>query len=350
MEGHCILSATVPGGYGESDIWITKLKTNGEWMNPKNAGESINTKAAERGPFIHPDGVTLYFSSKGHTGMGEGDLFYSTFKNGKWTKPVNLGYPVNTSDDEITIIVDTDGRYAYYSSTREEGYGLQDIYQFELPAEARPEMVSYMKGNVFDSITRKPLAATINLLEPSTGDTIISSLSNPVDGKFLLVIPAGHNYALNVEREGYLFYSAHIELKAKENYINPYEKDIPLKRITEGESMVLRNIFFKTDSFNLLPESTAELDQLVRLMKKNKGMSVEISGHTDNEGAVQYNLQLSERRARSVYDYLIKSNVDVRQLRYKGYGQSKPVATNDTPEGRSLNRRTEMVIIGVKNQ
>lgn len=338
-----------PGGLGESDIWITRLKSNGEWMNPWNAGESVNTKAAERGPFIHPDGVTLYFSSKGHMGMGEGDLFYSTYSNGKWKQPVNLGYPVNTSDDEITMIVDTEGRYAYYSSTREEGYGLQDIYQFELPAEAKPEMVSYMKGNVFDSITLKPLGATINLLEPSSGDTIISSLSNTVDGKFLLVIPAGHNYTLNVEREGYLFYSAHIELKENENYINPYEKDIPLKKITEGESMVLRNIFFKTDSFNLLPESTAELDQLVRLLKKNKGMAVEISGHTDNEGSVQYNLQLSERRARSVYDYLVKSGVDVRRLRFRGYGSSKPVASNDTPEGRSLNRRTEMVVIGVKN-
>lgn len=337
-----------PGGFGESDIWITRLRENGEWTTPVNAGDVINTKEAERGPFIHPDAVTLYFSSKGHTGMGQGDLFYSTLKEGVWTQPVNLGYPVNTDDDEITMIVDNEGRYAYYSSTREDGLGLQDIYRFALPARAKPGKVSYMKGIVYDSITRQPLEAIVKLLDPSTGDTIISSLSNPGDGSFLLVIPGGRDYALNVERQGYLFYSAHFVMKEESNYIDPFRKDIPLKPIKEGESMVLRNIFFATDSFNLLPESTAELDQLVRLLATNKGMAIEISGHTDNEGTIEYNQVLSEKRARSVYNYLMKSGIDPRRLRYRGYGASVPVATNDTPEGRALNRRTELSITSIR--
>lgn len=333
-----------PGGYGESDIWITRMLESGEWSTPVNAGEVINTKEAERGPFIHPDALTLYFSSKGHTGMGQGDLFYSTLKDGKWSEPVNLGYPVNTDDDEITMIVDNEGRYAYYSSTREEGLGLQDIYRFELHKGVKPGKVSYMKGIVYDSITHKPLEAIVKLLDPSTGDTIISSRSNPGDGSFLLVIPGGRNYALNVERQGYLFYSAYFEMAVESDYIDPFRKDIPLKPIKEGESMVLRNIFFATDSFNLLPESTAELDQLVRLLATNKGMDIEISGHTDNEGTEVYNQVLSEKRARSVYNYLLKAGIEPQRLKYRGYGQSVPIATNETPEGRALNRRTELVI------
>jgi outer membrane protein OmpA-like peptidoglycan-associated protein len=336
-----------PGGKGSSDIWITKRDLNGEWSEPYNAGDSINTKEAERGPFIHPDAKTLYFSSKGHIGMGQGDIFYSKLTNGVWSKPVNLGYPINSEEDEVTMIVDNDGRYAYYSSAKEKGFGLQDIYQFELPAIVRPKRVSYMKGIIYDSITKKPLKADIRLLQLVTGDTVIFSSSNSSDGSYLLVIPAGENYALNVQREGYLFYSAHFEMKEETNYINPFRKDIPLKPLGIGESIVLRNIFFDTDSFNLLPESTVELDYLIQLLKKNKGMRIEIRGHTDNVGTEEYNLVLSEKRARSVYNFLIKSGIDSQRLRYKGFGATVPVATNTTPNGRSLNRRTEMVVIQV---
>lgn len=334
-----------PGGQGSSDIWITKLNENGEWLEPYNAGEIINTKEAERGPFIHPDAMTLYFSSKGHIGMGQGDIFFSTFENGNWSKPENLGYPVNSEEDEVTMIVDNEGKYAYYSSDKEEGSGLQDIYQFELPDRARPRIVSYMKGIVYDSITKQPLQASINLLDPVTGDTIISSTSNVRDGSYLLVIPSGRDYALNARRKGYLFYSAHFSLKEETTLMDPFNKDIPLKPMRQGESMVLRNIFFETDSFNLLPESTAELDQLVNLLQVNNGMHIEVSGHTDNVGNDPYNQVLSEKRARSVYNYLVNSGIDKSHLSYKGYGATKPVAENTTAEGRALNRRTEMVIV-----
>lgn len=334
-----------PGGFGQSDIWITKLLDNGEWMTPYNAGDVINTNESERGPFIHPDAVTLYFSSSGHTGMGEGDLFYSKWIDGKWSEPVNIGYPVNTDDDEVTMIVDNEGKYAYYSSAREGGFGLQDIYRFELPQNVQPGRVSYMKGIVYDSITHKPLQADIKLLNPESGDTVITSVSNPVDGSFLLVLPEGQNYALNAFREGYLFYSAHFIMEGEADLIDPFRKDIPLKPVKEGESIILRNIFFATDSFNLLPQSKAELEQLVNFMRVNPGLVIEISGHTDNVGTAQYNQLLSERRARSVYDFLVNAGIDPRRLQYKGYGALNPVSTNDDEQGRALNRRTEMRVI-----
>lgn len=337
-----------PGGKGASDIWITQLQDNGEWLTPYNAGDNINTKEAERGPFIHPDGKTLYFSSKGHVGMGQGDIFYSKFIAGEWSKPVNLGYPINTEEDEVTLIVDNEGQYAYYSSARDDGYGLQDIYQFELPRESRPERVSYMKGFVFDSITKQPLVADIRLLDPISGQIIISSLSNQGNGSYLLVLPSGQDYALNVERRGYLFYSAHFSLKEESNIIDPFRKDIPLKPIREGEKIVLRNIFFETDSFNLLPESTAELDNLVRLLNTNNQIQVQIGGHTDNIGTPQYNQILSEKRAQSVYKYLMNKGISQRRLTFKGYGATVPVSSNDTPEGRAQNRRTEMIVTDIK--
>lgn len=336
-----------PGGFGGSDIWVTRLLENGQWSLPENAGETINTKEAERGPFIHPDATTLYFSSKGHIGMGQGDIFYSILEKGEWSKPVNLGYPLNTADDEVTMIVDSEGRFGYYSSAREKGNGLQDIYKFEMPANVQPSKVSFMKGVVYDSITRLPLQAGIRLLDPVTGDTIISSMSNSNDGKYLLVIPSGRNYALNVERKGYLFYSAYFELTGGKDYIDPFIKDIPLKPVREGESIVLRNIFFETDSFNLLPESKAELDNLLRLLTANNGMKIQINGHTDNVGTVDYNQILSEKRAKSVFAYLVNAGIDQTRLRYKGYGSSMPVASNELPEGRALNRRTEMVVVQV---
>ncbi len=335
-----------PGGFGGSDIWITQLSDDGLWSEPVNAGEMINTKEAERGPFIHPDAKTLYFSSNGHTGMGKGDIFYSVLTDGKWSKAVNLGYPVNTKEEEITMIVDNQGKKAYYSSMMENGYGFQDIYMFDLPEAAKPAMVSYIRGTVFDSITKHPLAASIKLLDPFTGDTVISSNANYNDGNYFLVIPAGKQYAMNVERNGYLFYSAHFNLEGESNYIDPFIKDIPLKPIKEGESIILRNIFFATDSFNLLPESRAELDQLMRLLAKNKGLHIEISGHTDNVGGEQYNLDLSAKRAKSVFDHLVATGIDPSRLRYRGYGFSKPIADNATEQGRALNRRTEIVVTG----
>ncbi|NTW24800.1 MAG: hypothetical protein HGA37_08880, partial [Lentimicrobium sp.] len=202
-----------PGGIGNSDIWVSRLGNDGLWSEPENAGDVINTTESERGPFIHPDGQSLYFSSKGHPGMGEGDIFFSTLgENGSWSVPVNIGYPLNTEADEVTFIVDNTGKFAYYSSAAADGFGLQDIYRVNVPEKARPLPVSYMKGIVTDSLNGKFLSASFTLKDIESGKLIAQSTSDPVTGAFLLCIPAGREYALAVEKPGYLFYSAHFAL------------------------------------------------------------------------------------------------------------------------------------------
>lgn len=338
-----------PGGMGSSDIWISRLDDSGNWSVPENPGSPVNTSESERGPFIHPDGQTLYFSSKGHPGMGEGDIFFSKLdKDTRWSDPVNLGYPLNTEADEVTFIVDNAGIYAYYSSATGKGSGLQDIYRVNLPQDVRPLPVTYMKGVVSDSLSGKLLAATFTLTDLEEGKLIVKSFSDAVTGSFLVCIPAGRQYALSVEKPGYLFYSVHFGLDTIAGIREPYLKNVLLKPIREGESVVLRNIFFETDSSRLLPESESELGKLFDLMKRNPGLKIEISGHTDNSGGEAYNQVLSEKRAGEVFRYLTAKGISPQRMTFKGYGASKPVADNSTIEGRSLNRRTEFSVTGLK--
>lgn len=337
-----------PGGHGGSDIWISWLQPDGRWSQAVNAGPVINTAEAERGPFIHPDGQTLYFSSKGHPGMGEGDIFMSRKDEaGNWSAPVNLGYPVNTSADEVTLVVDQQGRYAYISSAMEGGSGMQDIYRFRLPEATRPLAVTYMKGIVTDSISGSRLGAGFILSDLETGKEVVKSRSNPVTGEFLVSIPAGRMYALNVEKQGYLFYSVHFFIGDKAGIEEPYLRDVLLKPLQKDEVTVLRNIFFETDSARLLPASMVELERLLQFLQQNRALSVEISGHTDSTGSEAHNLDLSRRRAKAVYDYLTTKGISVNRLTYKGYGAMQPVAGNETVEGRAANRRTEFRITGV---
>jgi len=338
-----------PGGLGGSDIYVTRRDDQGDWSKPENLGNVVNTSEAERGPFIHPDGKSLYFSSKGHPGMGEGDIFLSLLNyDGSWSEPLNIGYPLNTEADEVTFIVDNQGKYAYYSSAAADGFGLQDIYRIPIPEKVSPMPVTYMKGIVSDSITGKLLSASFKLTDIVSGRLMVQSQSDPVTGSFLLCIPAGRKYALAIERQGYLFYSAHFELTSSDGIDKPFLKDILLKPIREGESIVLKNIFFETDSSRLLPESEAELNSLLALMTNNAGLQIEISGHTDNSGGEVYNQELSERRAQSVYNYLIEKGIAPQRLSYKGFGASKPIAENSTQEGKALNRRTEFRVVGVR--
>jgi outer membrane protein OmpA-like peptidoglycan-associated protein len=337
------------GGFGKSDIWITRLQDDGSWSAPENAGDKLNTAEDERSPFIHPDGATLYFSSKGWPGMGEGDIFVSRLDgNGNWSSPENIGYPVNTAADEMNLVVDNAGKYAYISSAAEGGFGLQDIYRFRLPEAARPLPVTYMKGVVFDSITGQKLSARFSLTDVDNNTVMVQSESNAQTGGFLLTIPANRNYALTVEKKGYLFYSARFRLQGIHDYTEPYFRDVPLKPIVKGEIATLNNIFFETDSARLLPESTAELNKLLQLLTSNPGLTIEISGHTDNTGTPAHNLALSEKRARAVYDFLIEHSIDSNRLSYKGYGENQPIAGNDTESGKAANRRTEFKVVEVK--
>jgi len=333
------------GGFGKKDIWKTTKNREGEWNKPVNLGDSINTPQEEMAPFIHMDNRTLYFASAGWLGMGDMDLFMSEKKGDTaWTAPVNLGYPINTSESEFGIVVSPAGNKAYYASDRKEGRK-KDIYMFELPVKAQPVATSYMKGNVFDSETHKPLKANFELISMKTGQTIMNSYSRAETGSFLVSIPSNHNYILNVSKKGYLFYSDNFKLEGKHKASEPYLKDIPLKPLKAGEKMILRNVFYATDSYELEPESKVELNKVLNLLNNNPTLQIEISGHTDNVGSDSYNKELSMNRARSVYNYLTEQGIESQRLTYKGYGENQPIDTNETPEGRAKNRRTEIKVL-----
>ena len=334
-----------PGGKGGFDIWISDYLGSGKWSKPKNLGDTINTTGHEQSPFIHADNKTFYFTSDGQVGMGGFDIFKSAkIDSGKWEKPVNLGYPINTWNDEMGLIVDAAGKKAYYSSTRDEKKG-NDLYYFELPESARPVSVSYMKGIVYDAEKGFPLGADFELIKLSSGKTSFKSYSDPNTGEFLVCIPAENDYALNVSRPGYLFYSDNFAFKGVHEISDPFHVNVPLQPIKEGVSVVLKNIFFETDSYVLKDESKVELEKLIQFLNTNESVIIEVAGHTDNVGTDEYNMELSLNRANSVVKYLINSGISGSRLVAKGYGETKPVTSNETKEGRALNRRTEFTIL-----
>jgi len=338
------------GGKGGMDIWKCKLKGFTErgtpmWGNAINLGDSINTPGNEMSPFIHSDGKTLYFASDYWPGLGGYDIFYSRQKNDSaWAKPRNIGYPINSYKDEQGLVVDASGKNAYYSSDRPGSMGM-DIYSFELYPAARPTPVSYIKGKIVDSDTGAPICAKVELTDLENSKSVIKGESCWEKGEFLMCLPLGKEYAFNITKEGYLFYSDNFQLKEKKERIDPYILEIKMKKIKIGDGVILRNVFFNTGSHNLLPESIVELQKLIDFLKQNPTLVIEIEGHTDNVGNAEMNQKLSESRAKEVFNYLISNEIDKSRMNYKGYGLTKPVSSNDTPEGRSLNRRTEFVII-----
>jgi outer membrane protein OmpA-like peptidoglycan-associated protein len=336
-----------PGGEGSMDIWQTTMSEEGVFTDPVNIGPPVNTLKDETSPFLHPDGITLYFASTGHQGMGGEDIFYATLQqDGKWTQPVNMGYPINTIANEFNLIVNAKGDKAFFSSNKKGGFGKLDLYWFELPQSLRPLPVTYFKGKIVDNKDETPLEALFEVIDLKTNKVVITSSSDPVTGEFLVCIPTNSSYALNAVKEHYLFYSENFEIAGTYSEILPYEKDVALKRIELGESIILKNVFFDTDKADLKPASETELNRLTLLMQQNPRMKVEISGHTDNIGNKEHNATLSNNRARSVFDYLVHQGIAAERMTYKGYGFDKPVASNDTEEGRALNRRTEFTIIG----
>ncbi len=340
-------SSSRAGGKGDKDLWSSTLTEQGVWGVPVNLGSVINTPEQEESPFIHPDNQTLYFSSDGLTGMGRKDIFYSRKDaTGNWTTPVNLGYPINTWNNDDSFIVGASGKVAYFASDRKGGFGSLDLYSFELYESARPTMVTYVKGSVFASDTKKPLVAKFELIDLETNKVVVESSSNSEKGEFLVSLPVNKNYALNVSKEGYLFYSENFSLKDIKDITKPYQLNVGLQPVKTGEKVILKNIFFETNSFQLKEESTAELQKLLALLQNNKNLKIEIGGHTDNVGDDKSNQLLSENRAKSVYEYLTTNGILAERLSYKGFGETAPLATNDTEEGRAQNRRTEFTVIG----
>ncbi len=340
-------------GVQSQDIYYSYLRDTGEWSKPEKVRGMVNTDFQEESVMIHPDGSTLYFSSNGHPGMGGMDIFMSRRDvNGEWGKPINLGYPINTSKDENSFHVTTEGQYALFASERPGGMGGLDLYQFKLPEFARPMRVSYVEGVVSDKVSYKKLEAKLELIDMETGKVVANTYSNAGNGEFLLCLPPGKDYVMNVSKDGYLFYSDRFTL-TNEIQTKPVRLLVPLQKLKVGTKISIantttngmKNVFFDTNSDVLKKESYAELNKLVDLLNKNPERKIEVGGHTDDVGDDALNMSLSQKRAESVKSYLVKSGVAENRVVAKGYGETQPQVPNDSDTNRSKNRRTEFIII-----
>jgi outer membrane protein OmpA-like peptidoglycan-associated protein len=331
------------GGLGGSDIYVAHLLPNGKWSSPENLGPGINTNGDESSPFIHADNQTLYFTSNGLQGYGGDDLFVvKKGGDGKWGKPENLGYPINTIDNEGSLFIGADAKTTYYASDRSDGKGGLDIYNFEMREDIRPARTLWVKGKVFDKKTTAGLPSSVELIDLATKQTI-SNVQTDETGNYLITLPVGKDYVFNVARKGYLFYSDNYSLKTGAPD-STYQKDIPLQPIEVDAAVVLHNVFFDTKKFLLKPESTIELDRVVQLLKENPGVKILIEGHTDNVGTAADNQKLSNSRALSVVAYLINKGIKPERLTGKGFGAIRPMVDNKTEAGRAQNRRTELKV------
>lgn len=329
-----------PGGFGGSDIWVSHKDKLGKWKNPINMGNSVNTECDEWSPFIHSDGATLYFSSDGHTGMGGVDIYVSKRVNDTlWSRPINIGYPVNTYNNEKGFVVSTMGEVAYYSS--ENNYD-SDIYTIDLDSAMRPLLSTFFKGIIVDFYTNEMLDANIELYRIDNGELLYNSKSE--NGRFLFPLVKDRVYALNINRKDYLFYSENIKLNTDSLFTADSVKVVKLKPILPGEQIVLNNILFKTNSSELLSGSTIELSKILELLNQNPQLKIEIHGYTDNIGSDINNQKLSQERAFSVCKYLFDYGISISRVKSVGFGKSNPIADNSTEYGRSLNRRTELFV------
>jgi outer membrane protein OmpA-like peptidoglycan-associated protein len=319
------------------------VDAEGKFSTPIKLPDNINTPKEEQSVFIHPDNQTLYFCSHGHVGLGGSDIFMTKRQpDGSWSNPVNLGYPINTSDDENSLLVSPSGALAYFASGRPGGMGGLDIYQFELPAELKPEKITYVKGKVFNSRNNEPLEASFELIDMDSQKQVAKSYSQK-NGEFLVTLTAGKNYIVNVSKEGFLFYSDNFNLKESvADFTKPFQLDIPLMPIDTGSVVELKNVFFDVNKWDLKPESRAELDKLVTFLQRNPNLKIELSGHTDNSGDKKFNITLSSNRAKSVFDYLVNTGkISAARMTSRGYGDTRPKVPNDSPENKAKNRRTE---------
>ena len=337
-------SSNRPGGYGGADLYVAHLLPNGRWSEPENMGPQINTPGDESTPFIHTDNQSLYFTSSGHPGYGSDDLFVTRKdEKGNWTKPENLGYPINTIQSEGSLVIGSDGKTAYYASDRADSRGGLDLYTFELRSDVRPARTLWVRGRVYDGKTHKGLPCAVELTDLATRQ-LISRVQTDETGNYLITLPVGKDYAFLVQRRGYLFVSENFPLSQKQPD-STYNIDIALQPLASNALIVLHNIFFDVNKYDLKNASQVELDRIVQLLKENATLKIEIIGHTDNVGKSSDNLKLSASRAQSVVAYLAARGIDPGRLIAKGLGDTQPVASNNTEAGRSQNRRTELKVI-----
>ena len=334
-------------GIKNTDIYSSTIADDGHFSEPVRLSNNVNTSEREESVFIHPDNQTLYFSSEGHPGMGGLDIYMSKKQpDGSWGKALNLGYPINTANDENSLLVDANGKLAYFASQREGGYGGLDVYQFELPESLQPEKITYVKGLTFNAKSKEPVDAIIQLIDLETQQVATNAFSGS-NGEFLVTLTSNHNYLVNVSKEGFLFYSDNFSLKDKvADYNKPFQLQIPLQPIDTGYTIELKNVFFDVNKAELKPESKAELEKIITFLKTNATLKIEFGGHTDNSGDKAFNKTLSANRAKAVFDYVVtKGSIPANRLSSKGYGDSKPKVPNDSPENKAKNRRTELKVL-----
>lgn len=342
------------GGKGGRDLWVAYQDSSGRWASVENLGDSINTVGNEQAPFIHPDGQSLYFMSDGHPGLGRSDLFVSRrHQRGQWSRPVNLGYPINTPNNEGGLFIDLSGQTAYFSfDPGQQAQGRQtDIYAFKVPEQLRPLACTYVRGKVTTTDDKPIPAATVAIFSDGNLQATYQIRTNE-GGEFLLVIPGGQDYAFHASADNYLFYSDRFELSGEYSFDKPFSLHIRLQTLSTasgnpkpGQPVILKNVLFETGSSKLLPAALAEIQQLANLLKQNPQLRIQINGHTDDIGAADSNQQLSEQRAKAVYEQLLSYGIAARRLQYKGYGESRPLVANDSQESRATNRRTEFELL-----
>lgn len=337
-----IFTSTRNNGFGGEELYMSEKDAFGEWGPASNLGPVINTPFNEKSPFLSQDGKTLYFTSNGHPGYGGYDLFKSVFENGKWSTPVNLGRPLNTAGDDQYFTIGGSGEIGYFASTRDGG--ALDIYEIEIPEDMRPKPTVVISGVVTNMKSGEKVSAYVLVEDLNTGELIAVNKSNSVTGKYLTVLPAGRSYSVSANKEGFFFYSQKFDVPVTARF-QEITKNIELKPIEKGAKVVLNNIFFETGKAILSPQSRLELEKAVSLMKTNPTMVIEVGGHTDNVGDDASNMKLSHDRAKAVRDYLVNAGIASVRVQAKGYGESNPIASNDTDEGRQSNRRTEFVIL-----
>ena len=332
-----------PNGLGEIDIYMCEKNDKGEWGPPQNLGNSINTQGSEKSPFFHSDGQTLYFSSNGHMGYGGYDIFFSKRgKDGKWSTPKNIGYPINSENDDLGFFVSTDGQKGYFASDKLKGNGGWDIYSFDLYKEARPEKVLFLSGILKDEQNKAITDAKVEIKNVNTKQTQTFDVDS--SGQYVAVVAFNEDQVVTIKKEGKAFESSYFS--AKDSTIGTFnKKSEQLKDIKPGATYTLKDITYQTNSTDISQQSEFLLDEFAEFLKLNKTIRISIQGHTDNIGLAERNLELSTERAKKVYEYLISKGIDSSRLAYKGFGAGKPIAPNTTEIGRQRNRRTEFLIL-----
>lgn len=341
-----VLSIEGADSFGGLDLYVSFLRDDGKWSKPKNLGPMINTADDDTSPFLAYDDVTLYFSSSGYPGYGGVDIFVSRRQDSSWeswSEPVNIGSIVNSSSWDAYFTIPASGDYGYFVSTN-NSYGQEDIFKIYLPKALRPRPVILISGRVLNKKNNQPLGATIQYETLPEGKVVGIARSNPITGEYKIVLPGGSKYGFLATADSFMSINENIDIRQELRY-QEIRKDLFLVPIEIGETIRLNNIFFDYNEYKLLPDSYSELNRLVKLLKENPTLEVEISGHTDNIGSPSYNLNLSLKRAQEVVSYLILNGIEQNRIVAKGYGEKLPIESNQTEEGRKMNRRVEFKIL-----